>query len=130
MVNYNGAPYLEASLGSVFAQRAQFTEILLIDNASEDNRLEIVRRHFAGVRIVPLTCNRGPAAARNVGFQAATADRILFIDNDVSLAVRCADRLTRALMSTRALPSPWHACCMLISKTLSNMMVPIAIFWA
>jgi GT2 family glycosyltransferase len=97
MVNYNGAPYLETSLGSVYAQKEKFAEILLIDNASADHGLEIVRWRFPGVRILRLECNRGPAAARNVGFKAATADRILFIDNDVSLAAHCPERLINAL---------------------------------
>src|SRR5262245_52914772 len=39
----------------------------------------------------------GPGAARNVGFKAAASDRILFLDNDVSLAPYCPDRLTEAL---------------------------------
>jgi len=97
LVNYNGERYLEESLGSVFIQKEKFEEILLIDNASKDRSLEIVRDRFPTVKVIQLDKNRGPAAARNVGFKVASCDRILFMDNDVSLAPGCPDRLIQAL---------------------------------
>ncbi len=97
MVNYNGERYLKESLGAVFAQKDKFSEILLIDNASEDRSLEIVRERFPGVKVLQLDKNFGPAAARNVGYKAAAGDWILFIDNDVSLTPTCPDRLIKAL---------------------------------
>lgn len=97
MVNYNGERYLPESLGSVYSQKDRFKEILLIDNASEDRSLEIVRTRFPDVKITCLDRNRGPGRARNVGYQAAICDLILFLDNDVSLAPDCPDRLLEEL---------------------------------
>ena len=97
MVNFNGERYLEETLGSVLNQEDGFKEILLIDNASQDRSLEIVASRFPSVRLIKLNENRGPAVARNAGYKMATCDRILFMDNDVSLSPNCPDILTRAL---------------------------------
>ena len=97
IVNYNGEQYLKESLYSVFSQRKKFQEIFLVDNASEDKSLEIVRKNFPAVKIIELHSNKGPGKARNVGFKAASCDRILFIDNDVKLTPGFPDRLMQAL---------------------------------
>jgi len=97
MVNYNGEKYLKESLDAVFSQRDKFEEVLLVDNASEDKSLEIVRETFPAVKIIELRSNKGPATARNVGFRSASCDRILFLDNDVKLTPECPGRLMQAL---------------------------------
>ncbi len=97
VINYNGEHYLKESLESVFVQKQKFEEILLIDNASKDGSLEIVRNKFPTIRIIQLDKNLGPAVARNVGFKMASCVRILFMDNDVSLAPNCPDQLMQAL---------------------------------
>jgi len=97
VVNYNGARYLHASLRAAASQQQPPAEILLIDNDSDDGSAELARRHYPEVRVVRLTPNRGPAAARNAGLRAAAHDRILFQDNDVIPAPDCAERLYDAL---------------------------------
>lgn len=97
MINFNGEKYLGESLHAVFNQKKGFKEILLVDNASEDKSLEIVKGRFPTVKIVQLNKNLGPAAARNVGYKSASCERILFIDNDVSLASDCTDKLIETL---------------------------------
>jgi GT2 family glycosyltransferase len=97
MINYNGEHYLKTSLDSIFSQREKFHEIFLVDNASEDKSLEIVRQNFPAVKIIELHSNFGPGSARNAGFRAVSCDRILFLDNDVELTPECPDRLMQAL---------------------------------
>jgi GT2 family glycosyltransferase len=97
MVNYNGERYLEESLKSVFDQKENFSEILLVDNASKDKSLEIIREKFPSVKVIRLNKNLGPGAARNQGFKSTNNNRILFIDNDVSLSTNCAVELIHTL---------------------------------
>ena len=97
MVNYNGERYLKESLGSVFLTNCRFQEVLLIDNASKDRSLEIVGEQFPGVTVIELGRNLGPAVARNTGYNIASCDRILFVDNDVILGQNCSDQLTHIL---------------------------------
>jgi len=97
IVNFNGENYLEETLGAVSEQRDRFSEVLLVDNASEDRSLEIVKKHFPFVRVIPLPENRGPAVARNVAFESASSNWILFLDNDVRMSSDCADLLVQSL---------------------------------
>jgi len=97
VVNYNGARHMARTLGSAVALADRFEEILLVDNASTDESLEIARRDFPAVRIIETGDNQGPGRARNIGLEAARSDRVLVIDNDVVLAADCASRLEAAL---------------------------------
>ncbi len=97
IVNYNGARYLPATLDAVRAMRPRPTEVLLVDNASTDASLDLVRRRYAEVRIVRRAANDGPGAARNSGVGAALFDRIFFIDNDVAPDPDCLPALLRVL---------------------------------
>ena len=54
MVNHNGEEYLEKSLGSAYAQKEKFEDMILIDNASSDRSIEIVREKFPGVKVIGL----------------------------------------------------------------------------
>jgi GT2 family glycosyltransferase len=97
VINYNGERCLPATLGAAVDLADQFAEIILVDNGSADGGLAIVARDFPQVRVVPLPDNRGPGVARNAGIQAAQSERVLFIDNDVTLTAECSARLGQAL---------------------------------
>jgi len=99
IINYNGEKYLHETLSSVCDQRNSFNEIILIDNASEDKSIEIVKKCFPDIRIIPLDKNYGPALARNQGFKESSSDEILFLDNDVVLAPGFIENLLKALES-------------------------------
>jgi GT2 family glycosyltransferase len=104
IVNHNGARCLGAALEAAH-EAYSFAEILLVDNASSDASLELVRARFPAVNILALDANRGPGAARNAGFRAAACDLILFQDNDVRLQRGCVARLMSMLENQR------HALC-------------------
>ncbi len=97
IVNYNGARHLRRSLPAAWRLRDRFAEILLVDDASTDDGPAWVAAHYPEVRILRQPENRGPGAARNAGIAAAVSDRILFIDNDVSLQPGCVEALSAAL---------------------------------
>ena len=99
IVNYNGAGYLNDALQAASNSSGGFSEILLVDNASTDASLDLVRTHFAQVRVLALSENTGPAGARNAGYGAATCDLILFQDNDVRLEPECAATLYSRLQT-------------------------------
>jgi GT2 family glycosyltransferase len=85
IINYNGAEHLRRALTALQAQPWEFAEILVIDNASEDESAEVVGELCPRARFIRLASNLGPGAARNVGFATAQHDLILFQDNDVRL---------------------------------------------
>lgn len=85
-VTYNAAAYLAAFLASCLAQTHASFALLVIDNASSDNTLEIVRGLGNPlVHVLANADNIGYAAACNQGiryFNDLGTDEILFINND------------------------------------------------
>ena len=90
MPNYNGAPYLEEAVASVCKQSHENWELLIIDDGSTDNSLEIAQKlekldpriHSlqTSEKFKPLT--KGPGCARNTGIAAAKGQYMAFLDAD------------------------------------------------
>jgi glycosyltransferase involved in cell wall biosynthesis len=93
IINYNGARHLPAAIDAALCQSQSFAELLLVDNASDDDSLDIARKACPAMRILQLARNGGPATARNAGIAAATSELILFQDNDIRLELDTATRL-------------------------------------
>lgn len=86
VVNYNGAATLEKTLESVFTlEGVKLSKVMLCDNNSTDDSVEIVRKKYPSVVIERLPENRGPNPARNVGLNKADTDLVLIMDNDIVL---------------------------------------------
>lgn len=97
VINRDGERYLADSLSAATMLSDRLTEIVLIDDASEDRSTELVRARFPAVRIVQLDENLGPAAARNTALRESHTELVLLVDNDVNLASDCIQLLTAAL---------------------------------
>jgi GT2 family glycosyltransferase len=97
VINYNGAGHLRDSLPGVAGLRHQFGDVILVDDASTDDSVAVMERLLPQARIVRLTENRGPGAARNAGLRATRATRVLFMDNDVLPDAELAPTLGAAL---------------------------------
>ncbi len=94
VVNYNGADTLRPVLRAALAlQQVHLAEVLLVDNASTDNSVALVRCEFPGIRVVERPDNRGPNPARNEALRRAAAGTVLLLDNDIVLAPDYAARL-------------------------------------
>lgn len=85
MSNFNGARYLEAALASVLGQSHRALELIVVDDASQDDSLAILRRVAAGdsrLKVIARPCNTGPAGARNAALEAARGEWIAIVDAD------------------------------------------------
>ena len=82
---FNAEATLARSVASARNQSLADIEILIVDDASSDGTLALARR-LAGedrrVKVIAAACNRGPAAARNLGLDAATGTWIALLDAD------------------------------------------------
>lgn len=88
IVNYNGKDYLKRCIGSILKNNYSNYEIIAVDNASTDGTAEMLKKDFsgiAGLRIVSLDKNYGPAKARNQGVKSAKGEIIGFLDNDTEV---------------------------------------------
>jgi succinoglycan biosynthesis protein ExoO len=83
---YNAAEYLERALGSALDQTMPDHEVIVVDDASTDNTLEVAHRVAARdprVRVLHNRRNRGPSATRNLAMHATTrGEWIALLDAD------------------------------------------------
>lgn len=80
---YNGAPYIERAVESVFAQVLPPDEVIVVNDGSTDAGPDIVAKLALRypVRILQQD-NAGQSAARNRGVEHAHGDLIAFLDQD------------------------------------------------
>ncbi len=78
---YNASRFMPGLLDSIFNQALDDMEVIIVDDCSTDNTLEVVRKY--PVRVIKMEKNGGPARARNRGVNEAKGDVIFFLDADV-----------------------------------------------
>ena len=79
---YNAEPYLEETIHSVIAQTYSSWEVVIVNDGSTDNTLNIAKS-FKDPRIQAITQkNAGVAAARNKGLFFAQGEFVVFFDAD------------------------------------------------
>jgi glycosyltransferase involved in cell wall biosynthesis len=78
---YNASKFMPGLLESIFRQAAAGMEVIIVDDCSTDNTIEIASRY--PVRVITMEKNGGPAKARNRGVAEAQGDIIFFLDADV-----------------------------------------------
>src|SRR6202453_2809972 len=82
---YNVSGIIGNAVRSAATQTYPPLEILVIDDCSTDNTVEVVKalaRDIPSIRLLSTPANGGPAAARNVGLRAARGDLIALLDSD------------------------------------------------
>jgi glycosyltransferase involved in cell wall biosynthesis len=85
----------EAMLGrTLAAARGAVDEIIVVDTGSTDRTVEIAQEH--GARVLHHQWDGDFSAARNVSFEAATGDWVMYLDADEVLVTEDVERL-RAL---------------------------------
>lgn len=81
------ARYVAEAVRSVCNQTAMPLELIAVDDASDDKTSDVLRamQQAFGIewlRVIRLERNRGAAAARNVGWEAARGEYVAFLDAD------------------------------------------------
>ena len=86
ILNWNGAEMLRRYLPSVVAHTAlPDVEIIVADNGSTDNSLEVLRREFPTVKTIVLDKNYGFAEGYNRAIDATEADYTVLLNSDVEV---------------------------------------------
>jgi len=83
IVNYNVRDFLENALTSVEQALVGIAgEVTVVDNASDDGSVEMVRKKFPSVKILINDRNLGFAAANNIALRQSTGRYILLLNPD------------------------------------------------
>jgi succinoglycan biosynthesis protein ExoO len=85
MAAYNAELFIHRAIDSVLKQRDVNLELLIVDDASTDETATVVAlaaSEDTRIRLLQLTENSGPSAARNAGFEAASGLWIAVLDAD------------------------------------------------
>lgn len=93
IVSWNVRDLLRRALASILADSSGLeTEIILVDNASADGTVEMVRSEFRRVQVIANTDNRGFTVGNNQAFAEATGTYYFLLNPDAELipgATRC-----------------------------------------
>src|SRR4051794_38338760 len=98
---YNAKPYIAATLESVFAQKGVLTEVVLVDDGSDDESAALVESLFPAVHLYR-TPNQGPSAARNYGTERSRGEFVQYLDADDLLAPGKLEKQLSALRTSGA----------------------------
>jgi GT2 family glycosyltransferase len=91
--NWNGAAHLPVCLAALRRQTLPAHEVLLVDNASRDDSLALVKRDFPEIKIIALPENRLFAGACNAGMRAASGEAIALLNNDTEADAHWLERV-------------------------------------
>ncbi len=97
---YNRENYLQKCIDSLVNQTFKDIEIILVDDCSTDNSLEIIKENMKRDRRIKLVrheVNKKSHQSRRSGFLVSTHKYILFVDSDDYLALDACEKLYNIL---------------------------------
>lgn len=140
IVSYNVSGYLQQCLDSVMtALEGIKGEVFVVDNASSDDSVAMVRSRYPQVRLIESGENLGFSRANNVAIRQASGEYVLLLNPDTEVAKDTLRGVlafmdahpksggagvkmhntdgTLAPESRRALPTPWVSCLKMLGFT-------------
>jgi succinoglycan biosynthesis protein ExoO len=103
MAAYNAAATLEKAIDSALAQVGVFVEVIVADDCSSDGTRAIAEAYAnRNVRLLALSHNGGPAAARNAAIAAARGRWLAVLDSDDTIEPERLQRMIQRAESANA----------------------------
>ena len=88
IVNFNGKDLLRRCLASLLTTNYPNFEIIVVDNASTDGSIELVKKLFGSYSFIKVVENRenfGHAEGCNIGARVAKGKYLVFLDSDTEI---------------------------------------------
>jgi len=90
IANYNTKKLLKDCLDSIYEDTKDIEfEVIVVDNASQDNSVKMIGRDFPDVVVIENITNDGFARANNQGIHIATGRHILLLNSDTIVFNNC-----------------------------------------
>jgi len=99
--SFNQQEFLPDAIESALGQHG-VSQIIVVDDGSTDNSLEIARKYEHQGATVISQVNKGLASARNTGIMNSKSDYVLFLDADDILLEGCVEKIIEIAASTQA----------------------------
>jgi GT2 family glycosyltransferase len=99
IVSWNGLRWLSDCFGSLAKQHYTNYEIIFVDNASKDDSVAWVKKHYPKTKVIVNKENLGFAGANNIGYKAAKGEYVLFLNNDTRVTSTFLTELVHTLES-------------------------------
>lgn len=87
IVNWNVTQLLQECLNSIFATKYKDLEVLVIDNASTDHSISLIKSTFPKVKLIENATNIGLPKAINIGLKESLGDYLVLLNPDTILPV-------------------------------------------
>lgn len=81
VTTYNSAAFIENCIDSLLNQSIKNIEIIVVDDASTDNTVDILKKYLT-IKVIKLPENNGTYYARNIGIEQSTGCFVTFQDSD------------------------------------------------
>ena len=88
---YNGEQTIKKTLDSLFSQKKFFDEVIIVDDGSSDESLEIAKNFE--VKVIEHNKNKGLAASYNSGIRKAMGEVVVFLHQDVILYTEAMEKI-------------------------------------
>lgn len=84
ILNYNTSNLLRLCIQNLLKLEINFTyEIIVVDNASQDDSVEMMRKQYPEIKLIASETNTGHAAGNNLGIKQAQGEYILILNTDI-----------------------------------------------
>ncbi len=94
LVSYNTAEYTKRAIESVYTETQHTSfKIIMVDNDSKDNSVELITKQFPDVEIIQTGANLGFAGGVNVGAKASDSEYLLLLNPDTVILDGAIDKL-------------------------------------
>jgi N-acetylglucosaminyl-diphospho-decaprenol L-rhamnosyltransferase len=125
-VNWNSVDYIRESIDSVCKNTSGLrVEIIVVDNASPQGNVDLLRDVFHEVVVIKSSTNLGFAGANNLGFRHSSGDYVLFLNPDTKLV---GPAINTMLDRAKGVPDAGIVGCRLLNSDLSVQITAIQKF--
>lgn len=97
--NYNGEKFLEDCLQSIYKQSFKNFNVIIVDNASTDNSIDIIEKYknILDISLIRNNENLGFAKAVNIGIKHSNKKYVFLLNNDAILESNTLEELYNSI---------------------------------